>query len=120
MLNCTKFLTTQAQYDTESIGAFDPLIQHTLMNSLHCNSLSISYTDRVTKIPTVPLREKPLAEPSIIGKEILRRYQLKSDFRFCGNDSEVVSGAPVVKSRPGMITSQLNICTTTSQNMSAD
>ena len=118
VLNCTKLLITQAQYETLFTSAFGSLIQHTLMTSLCSNSLSVIYTTRVTKSPTVPCREKPVSGFSEIVKETLRLEQLQYECRFCGNDSEVVSGAPFVKSRHNIITSQLNIHTISSQHMS--
>ena len=111
VLKCTKLLTTQVQYDITFTGAFRPLIQHTLMTSLYSNSLSVIDTYRVAKSPIVPRREKLVSEISEIGKETLRWVQLKAGRRFCGNDSEVVSGAPVVKVHHYMIMSQLDICT---------
>ena len=73
------------------------------MNSIRFNSLYVIYNARVTKIPTVPRREKPMDDISLIGKETLRWSQLEADCRLCGNDSEVVSGASVTKSRHDMI-----------------
>ena len=35
VLNCTKILTTQANYETAFTSAFRPLIQHTLINSIY-------------------------------------------------------------------------------------
>ena len=116
-MNCTKVLTTQAQYDTSFTSSFGPLIHHTLINSLHFNSLSVIDTSRVTKIPTIPRRGKPVAELSLIGKENLCRAQLEAECRFYGNDSEVVSGAPVVKIIHDIITSKINIRTIRSQHM---
>ena len=37
VLNCTKLLTTQVQYDTTFTSEFGSLIQHTLMTSLRSN-----------------------------------------------------------------------------------
>ena len=101
VLNCTKILTTQAKYETEFSGAFGLLIQNTLMNSLCYNSLSVIGTDRVTKIPTVMRREKPVSELSDIGNETPIRTQIEADRRFCGNDYEFISGAQ--SSRAAMI-----------------
>ena len=120
VLNCTKLLNTQAQYETAFTGEFGSLIQLALMNSLHFNSISVIDTARVTKSPTVPHRDKPVAGLSIIGKETLRWAQLISEHRFCSNDYEVVSVVPVVKIHHDMITSQLGIRTIRSQHMSAD
>ena len=120
VLNCTKILTTQAQYVTELTGEFGTIIQHTLMNSLRYNSLYVIDTNRVTKRPTVPRIEKPVTELSLIGKETLCREQLKDERCFCGNVSEVVSGAPVVNSCHDMKTLQLDIRTLRSQHMSAE
>ena len=72
------------------------------------------------KRPNVPRREKPVSELSLIGKDTLRRAQLKPEGRFCGNDSEVVSGAPVVKIFYDMIILQLNIRTIRIQHMSSE
>ena len=119
VLNCTNILTTQAHYDTEFIGALSPLIQHTLMTSLCYNSLSVIDTARVTKIPTVSRIEKLVSELINFGKETLRRVQLKSERRFCGNYSEVFYGAPVVKSCHNMITSQQYRSNIRSQHISA-
>ena len=119
VLNCTNILTTQAHYDTEFIGALSPLIQHTLMTSLCYNSLSVIDTSRVTKIPTVSRIEKLVSELINFGKETLRRVQLKSERRFCGNYSEVFYGAPVVKSCHNMITSQQYRSNIRSQHISA-
>ena len=87
VLNCTKLLTTQSQYETEFTGAFGTLIQHTLMNKLCSNSLSVVDTVRVINSPTVPHREKPVSELSDIGKGTLLRAQLEAECRFCGNCS---------------------------------
>ena len=87
VLNCTKLLTTHAYYDTGFIGALGPLIQHTLMTSLCSNLISVVDSERVTKIPTVKCRDKPVSEISEIGKDTLRQAQLKAKRRFCGNDS---------------------------------
>ena len=64
VLNCTNILITQVQYETAFTGKFGPLIQHTLMNSLFSDSLSVIDTARVMKIPTVSRREKPVSELS--------------------------------------------------------
>ena len=116
MLKYTKLLKTQSQYETVFTGVFSPLIQHTLMTSLRSDSLFL-YTMSFTKIPTVLFREKPVSELSDIGKETLCRAQLGSERRFCVNDSEVVSGAPVVKSCHDMIMLQLDIHTIRTQHM---
>ena len=120
MLKCTKLLTTQAQYETVFTGAFGSLVQHTLVNSFHCNSISFIGTSRVTNIPTVLRREKPVSELSLIGKETLHRAQPEAKHLFCGDYSEVVSGAPVINSFHDMITSQIDIQTIRSQHMSAE
>ena len=78
MLNCTKILTTLAQYETEFNGVFGPLIKHTLMTSLCFNSVYVIETTRVTKIPNVPLRYKPVSGISDIGKDTLCWTQLES------------------------------------------
>ena len=119
LLNCTKILTNQAQYEPSFNGEFGPLIQHNPMNSLRSNPLSVNSTTRVTNIPTVPRREKPVSELSMTEKETLRRAKLESKRRFCRNDSEFVSNAPVVNNHHDMISSQLDICTIRSQHMSA-
>ena len=120
VLNCTRLLTTQVQYETSFTGASRPLIQHTLMNSHHFSSISVIDITIITKIPTVPRREKPVAEISLIGKETLIRAQLEAERCFCENDYEVVSSAPVVKSFHDMITSKIDIRNIRSQQMSAD
>ena len=76
VLNCTNILITQVQYETAFTGTFGPLIQHTLMNSLISNSISIIETARVTESPTVPCIEKPVSELSMIGEDTLLRAQL--------------------------------------------
>ena len=89
------------------------------MNSISSNPLSVIETARVTNIPTVPRRDKPVSELSLIGKDNLRWTELKADHRFCGIDYEAVSGAPVVNSRHDIITLELNIRTIRSQHISA-
>ena len=61
-----------------------------------------------------------MSEMSPVGEEPLRRAQIESGRRFCGNDYEVVSSAPFTKSRHDMITSQLDIRTIRSQHMSSE
>ena len=85
--NCTKILTTQAQYYNAFDSALGTRIQHTLMNKLCSNSLSVVDTVRVINSPTVPHREKPVSELSDIGKGTLLRAQLEAECRFCGNCS---------------------------------
>ena len=76
VLNCAKLLTTQVNYETAFTGTFGPLVQHTLMKLLICNSISIIETARVTESPTVPCIEKPVSEISLIGEDTLLRAQL--------------------------------------------
>ena len=119
VLKFTKLLTTQLQYDITFTGAFRPLIQHTLITSLHSNSLSVIDTSRVAKSPIFPRREKPVSEISDNRKETLRQAQLKAHCSFCGNHPGIVSSSPVVKSCHDMIMSQLGIRTIRSQHMSS-
>ena len=74
------------------------------MTSLCSNSLSVIYTARVTKSPTVTRIEKPVFDFSEIGNETIRLAQLEAECHFCVNDYEVVSSEPVINSSHDMIT----------------
>ena len=74
-------------------------------------------TVRFMNIPTVPHREKPVSEISLIGKDTILWAQLESERRLYGNDYEVVFDAPVAKSLHNMIASQIDIRNLRSQQI---
>jgi hypothetical protein len=50
---------------------------------------------KVTASPVLPVKSKAIADFSAVGKEARNRALLEGERRFCGNNSEVLSGAPV-------------------------
>jgi hypothetical protein len=99
VLAVTKVTGCIAQFEQHFTGAYPALVKLTAMHNLRKPTLMVANLGDIGKSPRLPRIEVATESAfSPEGKECLERAKLEGERRFCGNTSEVLTGAPIVLS----------------------
>jgi hypothetical protein len=95
VLECTRVTSTLAQKESGYNGAFTPLIKSLALSKLRADEVFVIDMPKVTASPKVPSVAVKTEDLSILGQTAKMRATLEGEKRWCGNDTEELTGAQV-------------------------
>ena len=95
VLDCTKVTSTLAQKEVGFNAAYTPLIKNLALTKLRATTINLIDMPSVTKSPHVPRKAVAIDALSQMGQTARVRATLEGERRWCGNESEELTGAPV-------------------------
>ena len=95
VLNCTKVTSTLAQREKGFNGAFTPLIKNLALTKLRAEEMNVIDMPNVTISPHVPRVAIKVENLTEMGQTARVRAILEGERRWCGNETEELTGASV-------------------------
>jgi hypothetical protein len=95
VLNCTKVTSTLAQREKGFMGAYTPLIKSLALTKLRADVVYVIDMPNVRASPNVPRLPIKVEDLTYMGQTAKVRATLEGERRWCGNETEDVTGAPV-------------------------
>jgi len=82
VLTSVAIVTTEVQNEKAFVGSYSILLKQRLWSQLNCVTLKVVDLEKVTSSHIIPTIDRPVADASEIGKEILSRSKLEFQRRF--------------------------------------
>ena len=108
VLNCTKVTSTLAQRERGFNGAFTPLIKTLCLNKLRAKQLNVIDMPNVKLSPKVPRVAITIDDLTSMGKTARVRAILEGERRWCGNNTEELTGAGVTMGKHELLCTLLD------------
>ena len=120
VLNCTKVTSTLAQRERGFNGAYTPLIKTLALTKLRAPELYVIDMPNVKSSPKVPRLPIKVEDLSSMGQTARVRAIVEGERRWCGNETEGQTGAPVMLGRHELLCTLLDKRTLGCHHITAD
>jgi hypothetical protein len=103
VLNATRQTATLSQVEKDFMAAFTCLIKSMALSKLRASTMQVIELKKVTASPKVLREEVSVINMSALGQKARFRATLEGERRWCGNEGETLTGAPVNMGRHEML-----------------